>query len=134
MEWKHPCWLGQVSAWFIHSTSMSLPNSPLRIHSSSLLRLVWSHYSFARSIYFTNSLNEASLFRNRSGGKSKTCQKGFLIHFKPRHLQAMEFCGWCTETENLGELSAFTKIFLQMGRHKGCSSVPFPGASLHCNN
>lgn len=90
MEWKPPCWLGQVSAWFVHNTSISLPSSPLRIHTSRLLRLVCSHYSFARSIYFTNSLNEASLFRNRSGGGEKVCQEGFLIHFKPKHLQATE--------------------------------------------
>lgn len=111
MEWKYLCWLGQVSAWFIHSISMSLPSSPLRIHHSSVLRLVWFHYSFARLIYFTNSLNEASLFKSRSGGKSKSCQKGFCIHFKPRHLQAMEFCRWHTEGENLGRLLAFRIYF-----------------------
>lgn len=125
MGWKYLCWLGQVSAWFIHSISMPLPSSPLRIHHSSVLRLVWFHYSFARSIYFTNSLNEASLFRSRSGGKSKSCQKGFCIHFKPRYLQATEFCRWHTEGENLGRLLAFTNIFPQVGRHKSCAESHF---------
>ena len=44
---------------------------------------MWSHYSFTKSTDFTNSLNEASPFRNRSGGGRKSARKGSLFIISP---------------------------------------------------
>lgn len=104
--------LAEASLNFFCSQHIHLcPPSPQWSHTSWLLRLMWSHYSFVRSIYFAISLNETLPFRNRSGGRNSSggCLAGILIPFLLMYLQLNEKCRWCIEEDNLCELPAFMK-------------------------
>lgn len=91
--------------------SAQLSDSQVKVSQAGVVSL-----QFYKVNLLTAPLKGASPLCNRSGGGRSVCQEGFRIHLKPRHLQGAEFCRRCTEGEDLGELAAFTKIFLQMGR------------------
>lgn len=95
--------LNLLGSQHIH-LSPQLSNSRVKVSQAGMVSV-----QFYKVILLTGSLGEASPLRNRSGSRRKVCKEWFLIYFKPRHLQVTEFCRWCTERENLGELSAFTK-------------------------